>query len=63
MRTIVGTIVKDADEYVLKTADNTTYQLNDQKKAKEYEGKKVKITGSLELDSNTIQIESIELVS
>jgi hypothetical protein len=63
VRTIVGTIVKDADKYVLKTADNITYQLNDQKKAKQYEGKKVKITGTLELNSDTIQIESIELVS
>jgi uncharacterized protein DUF5818 len=62
-RTITGTIVKDGDKYVLKTSDKMTYQLDDQEKAKQYEGKKVKITGTLEVNSNTLHIESIELVS
>ena len=60
-RTIIGTIVKDADKYVLRTSDKTTYQLDDQDKAKQYEGKKVKITGTLEVNGNTLHIESIEL--
>jgi hypothetical protein len=62
-RTIIGTIVKDGDKYVLKTSDKMTYQLDDQEKAKQYDGKKVKITGTLEVNSSTLHIESIELVS
>jgi hypothetical protein len=39
------------------------YQLDDQAKAKPYLGKQVKITGKLEMRSNTIHINSIEPVS
>jgi hypothetical protein len=63
VRTIVGTIVKEADKYVLKASDNTTYQLDNQEKAKQYVGKQVKVIGTLEVNSNTIHIENIDLVS
>jgi len=36
-----GTIMKSGDTYVLKTADNMTYQLDDQTRAKQFEGKQV----------------------
>lgn len=63
VRTIIGTIVKDGDKYVLRTSDKMTYQLDDQEKARQYNGKKVKITGTLEVNSNALHIESIEPVS
>jgi hypothetical protein len=37
-----------------------TYQLDDQSKAKKYEGKEVKVTGSFDANSNTIHVDSIE---
>ena len=37
-----------------------TYHLDDQAKAKKYEGKKVRVTGTLDTQSNTIQISEIE---
>jgi hypothetical protein len=40
-----------------------TYQLNDQSKAKQYLGRQVKVTGKLQMNSNTIQIERIEPLS
>jgi hypothetical protein len=63
VRTIVGTIVKAADKYVLKASDHATYQLDNPEKAKQYVGKKVKVIGTLEVNSNTLHIESIDLVS
>ncbi len=56
-----GKISKDGDRLVLKdSATNMTYQLDDQAKAKKYEGKDVKANGSLDANSNTIHVDSIE---
>jgi len=59
-RTFSGTILKANDVYVLKTGDNMTYQLDDQARAKEYEGKQVQVTGSLDASSNTIKVQDIK---
>jgi hypothetical protein len=59
----VGAIIKDAGKYVLKVSDTLTYQIDDQEKAKPYEGKQVKITGSLDERGNSLHITSIELLS
>jgi DNA-nicking Smr family endonuclease len=58
-----GTIVKDESRYVLKAADGASYQLDDQQKAKQYEGKQVKIVGSIDAHGTTLHISSIELLS
>jgi uncharacterized protein YdeI (BOF family) len=56
-----GKIVKEGDTLVLKdTTTNMTYQLDDQQKAKQYVGKQVKVTGSLDSSGNTIHVENIE---
>lgn len=39
-----------------------TYQLDDQPRAKKFLGKQVKVTGKLEMNSNTIQVSRIELI-
>lgn len=56
-----GTIMKDADKFVLKS-EGTTYQIEDQDRAKLYDGKRVKITGSLD-KNNLLHMASIEVVS
>lgn len=61
-QTFTGTIVKDGAKYILKAFDGTAYQVDDQEKAKRYEGKQVKITGNLD-KSNTLHITDIQLVS
>lgn len=59
-----GRVVKDQGQLVLKDAvTKMTYQLDDQAKAKPYIGKQVKVTGKLEMKSNTIHIEGIEPLS
>lgn len=55
--------MKDGDKYVLKESIGTTYQLDDQNRAKQFEGKQVKIVGNLETNGNTLHITSIELIS
>jgi Protein of unknown function (DUF5818) len=63
-QTFTGTIMKDGSKkdgtkYVLKS-NGMTYQLDDQDKAKQYEGKQVKIVGNLDANNNTLHIASIE---
>jgi hypothetical protein len=59
-QTFIGTVVKIGDNYVLRTTDNMTYRLDDPDKAKEYEGKQVKVTGSLEAKTKLIHIQNVE---
>ncbi|MGD0267452.1 MAG: DUF5818 domain-containing protein [Candidatus Sulfotelmatobacter sp.] len=62
-QTFTGTVVKDAGRYILKVSGTTVYQLDDQDKAKQYEGKQVKIEGTLDANGNSLHITSIELLS
>jgi hypothetical protein len=60
-QTFNGKITKSGGKYVLKdTATQTTYTLDDQDRAKQYDGKTVKVTGKLDSSSNTIRVASIE---
>jgi hypothetical protein len=61
-QTFTGTIVRVGDKYVLKTTDNMTYQLDDPDKAKDFEGKQVKVTGGLDTKAKLIHIQNVELV-
>jgi hypothetical protein len=62
-QTFSGTIVKDGGTYVLKVSRDSSYRLDDQDKAKQYEGKQVRIAGTLDANTNSIHVTSIELVS
>jgi hypothetical protein len=61
--TLMGTIVKVGTGYVLKVSSNSAYQLDDQEKASQYEGKQVRIAASLDASGKVLHITSIELVS
>ena len=59
--TFTGIISKSKDQFLLKElSTGKKYQLDDQAKAKPFEGKKVTISGVLNA-SNVIQIETIDL--
>ena len=62
-QTLSGTVIKLGNKYALKTTDKQIYELDDQDKAREFEGKQVKIVGSLDRTTNMIHITSIELIS
>jgi Protein of unknown function (DUF5818) len=62
-KTFTGHVVKENRELVLKDpVTKVSYKLDDPAKAKPYIGKQVKVTGKLDMNSNTIQIASIELL-
>jgi hypothetical protein len=63
MQKISGIIVRMGDKYVLKAGGTTTYQLDDQEKAKRYQDQQVTVVGTLDTASNTIHVESIQLPS
>ena len=62
-QSVTGRVVKVAGKFMLETADNIAYQLDDQDKAKQYEGKRVKVTGSLDRSTGILHVSSIELLS
>jgi hypothetical protein len=57
-----GRVVRENGQIVLSDpVTKMTYQLDDQSKAKPFVGKQVKVIGKLDLKSNKIHIESIEV--
>jgi hypothetical protein len=58
-RSFVGTIAKRRHAYVLKAADGE-YLLNDRGQAKQYKGKRVKVTGSSN-ENHVIRVQMIQL--
>jgi len=63
-KTFSGRIVKEDGGLVLKDpVTKVSYKLNDPAKARQYVDKQVKVTGKLEMDTNTISVESIVPIS
>jgi Protein of unknown function (DUF5818) len=60
---VTGTILKVRNKFVLRTAAEVNYQLDDQKKAKPFEGKRVKVLGTLDPATNLIYVSSIQPTS
>ena len=58
-----GTVVKGGSKYVLKVSESTSYQIDDQEKARVFEGKQVKIAGSLDPKTYILHVMSIEVLS
>lgn len=54
-----GVIAKESGEFVLKVG-STTYRLDDQSAAAQFEGKRVRIRGTPDPSTNTIQVQEIE---
>jgi uncharacterized protein DUF5818 len=59
MQTFQGTIGGSEGSFVLKDSTGVTYQLDDQNKAKDFSGQRVKVTGALDAATNTIRVSSI----
>lgn len=63
-KTLSGTVVKNGDHFILSDrASKLSYILDDTEKASRYEGKKVKVTGTVDVASNTIHVVSIEEIA
>lgn len=61
-QSFIGTIAQQNGHYVL-TAGMFTFKLTDQGQAKKYKGKKVRITGKLNPQTNKINVHQIQKVS
>jgi lipopolysaccharide export system protein LptA len=60
-KTFTGKIAQDSGKFILRDDENkVTYQLDDQDKAKKFDGQEVKITGTLDPQSNTIHVMEIQ---
>jgi len=60
-QTFMGKISKAGGKYVLKDdVSKQSYTLDDQERAKKFEGQSVKVTGKLDAATNTIQVAAIE---
>jgi hypothetical protein len=60
-KTFTGIILKNGDNFVLNdSATKSQYTLDNAGKAKPYEGKKVKVTGTLDVDGKLIHVETIQ---
>ena len=60
-QTFMGKISKAGGTYVLKDdVSKQSYTLDDQERAKKFEGQSVKVTGKLDAQTNTIQVAAIE---
>jgi len=62
-QSFTGMIVKESGKYVLRSSGNTVYQIDDQERAKTYEGKRVKISGSVDAKTNLLHIATIDSLS
>jgi hypothetical protein len=51
-----GTIVKAGDKWVLQAASGKSFDLDNQNLAKQYEGKPVRVQGTLDQDGKTIHM-------
>jgi uncharacterized protein YdeI (BOF family) len=58
VQVFTGMIVKSGDKYVLQdSASNTTYDIDHQDEVKQYEGKKVRVHGTLDSSGKMIHVQ------
>jgi len=63
-KAFTGRIVKQGNALMLRDASaNVNYKVDDESKVKDFLGKQVKITGTLDASTNVIHVDSIEVVS
>jgi len=63
-KTFGGKVMKNGDKFILSDeGSKTSYTLDNAKKVSEFEGKKVKVTGTVDTANNIIHVETIEEVA
>ena len=61
IQSFTGKITKKDDQFMLEDKDKSaTYKLDDAKKADRFDGKNVKVMGTLDSSTNMIHVQSIE---
>jgi Protein of unknown function (DUF5818) len=62
-QTFMGKITKSKGDLVLRDDAGTSYKLDNADQAKQFVGKSVKVTGTLDATTNTIHVTNIEAPS
>jgi Protein of unknown function (DUF5818) len=62
-RTFTGTVAKQGDTYVLSVEGSESYKLDDQDRAKQFDGQKVKVFGVLDQGSAVLHAQTITPLS
>jgi len=62
-QTFTGTIGKEEEGYTLKVSENMSYKLDNQEEVQQYDGKRVRVTGTLDSAINLIHVDRIEPLS
>jgi Protein of unknown function (DUF5818) len=60
VQTFMGQIMQHEGKYVLQGEGDKIYQLDDQEKVKPFDGKNVKVSGTLDEESSIIHVTNIE---
>lgn len=55
-QTFVGTIVKSGDKFILQDTAGKSWDIDHQDLVKKFEGKQVRVTGTLDADGKTIHM-------
>ena len=56
----VGTINRQGDNFLLKVSETIAYKLDNHSDVQQYEGKRVRVTGTLDASANLIHVEKVE---
>ena len=62
-QTFTGTISKEESGFALKVSDTTSYKLDNQQQVQQYQGRRVRVTGTLDPSLNLIHVDRIEPLS
>ncbi|PYV71558.1 MAG: hypothetical protein DMG97_15890 [Acidobacteria bacterium] len=55
-----GIISKQSDNFLLKVSETISYKLDNQQEVQQYEGKRVRVTGTLDSSINLIHVDKVE---
>ena len=62
-QTFTGIINKQADSFLLKVSETISYKLDNPSDVQQYEGKRVRVTGTLDSSVNLIRVDKVEPLS
>lgn len=59
-QSFTGTISKEAASFILKVSQSVSYKLDNEQQVQQYEGQRVRVTGTLDSSINLIHVEKVE---
>ena len=59
-QSFTGTISKEAGSFILQVSQGVSYKLDNEKQVQQYQGQRVRVTGTLDNSINLIHVEKVE---